>query len=95
MPPWMARLACSVSAKSVALESRATESSALMVDPDKNFLSAEAPIFAKAVTRQMLCRSLPCACVHPRRWYLQQRCHFVDGQKTTFVLSLIPRGRVL
>ena len=91
----MARLACSVSATSVALLSSSMLTSALTFDPCQYFVLAETPILPKPVAWQSVPRPFAHSSIDPRHGHLQQPGYFMNSQEMAFASAISPCGRVL
>lgn len=91
----MARLACSASVMSVALESSNMLTSALTFDPCQYFVLAETPILPKPVARQSLPRPFSHSSIDPGHGHLQQAGDFMNSEEMAFASAISPCGRVL
>jgi len=91
----MARLACSVSAMSVALLSSSMLTCALTFDPCQYFGLAETPILPKPVARQSPPRPFAHSSVDPGHGHLQQPGYFLNSQEMAFASAISACGRVL
>src|SRR5713101_1261732 len=91
----MARLACSASDMSVALESSNMLTSALTLDPCQYFVLAETPILPKPVARQSLPRPFSHSSIDPGHGHLEQPGYFMNSHEMAFASAISPCGRVL
>jgi len=66
------------SVSSVALVSRGTKTSALTLDPCKDFGFAKTPVFAQAVAWHSSLRAIANSSVDPRYRDAEELCYFFD-----------------